>query len=73
MSMSRRLIAVLSVWVVSAVVLMSAPRVVKVQGQPWPDGYDSGDALSADAAGRYLQLPEVNLAGAKQSRRTRNR
>ena len=54
------LIAVLSVWVVPAVVLLSAPRVVKVRGQPWPDGDDSGDALRADAVRRYLQLNPAN-------------
>ena len=59
------LIAVLSVWVVSAVVLLSAPRVVKVLGHRGlmacePDGDDSGDALRADAVRRYLQLNPAN-------------
>ena len=68
MSMSR-LIAVLSVWVVSAVVLLSAPCVVKVSGYcAWwrvsADEDDPGDALRADAAGRYFQPPEVNPASA---------
>ena len=52
-------------------ILLSAPRVVKVQGhRGLVDGHDSGDALRADAAGRYLQL---NLASGQQSRRNRNR
>ena len=63
--------AVVGDWVVSAVILLSALRVVKVQRhRGLIDGYDSGDALRADAAGRYLQL---NLASAQQSRRNRNR
>ena len=53
--------AVVGDWVVSAVILLSAPRVVKVQGhRGLIDGYDSGDALRADAAGRYLQLNSAN-------------
>ena len=57
---------------VSAVVLLSAAN----NGSPgasWPDGDDSGDALHVDAAGRYLQLPEVNPASAQSFLRSRNR
>ena len=64
MSMSW-LMAVVGDWVASAVILLGAPHVVKVQGQPWPDGYDSVDALRADVAGQYLQLSEVNHASAQ--------
>ena len=52
-------------WSLSAVVLLSALRIVN-PGAPWPDGVwapdgnDSGDALRADAAGRYLQLNSAN-------------
>ena len=44
------LMAVLSARVVSAVIMLSAARVVKVLGAPWPDDDNSGDALRADAA-----------------------
>ena len=44
------LIAVLSVWVLSAVVLLSTPRVVKVLRLRGLDGDDSGDALRATIA-----------------------